>query len=122
MFEDLEIVELTHDIKKYNLKEGERGTIVEIYKEGKAYEVEFVAADGKTVTLLTLMPNDIRSTINRVECFSGVFNSPVDLFIASVNASAKYNISTDELRLKFNTSISKNGSVTEEFYHSPITL
>ena len=64
MFEELEIVELAHDLKEHNLKEGVRGTIVEIYKDGEAYEVEFVALDGRTTALLTLMPNDIRPAMN----------------------------------------------------------
>ena len=65
MFKELEIVELTHDIKNYNLKKGARGTIVEIYKNGKAYEVEFISLDEKTSTLIVLKPNDIRSTTNK---------------------------------------------------------
>jgi len=39
MFEELEIVELAQDIKEHNLKEGERGTIVEIYKDGNLIDV-----------------------------------------------------------------------------------
>ena len=66
MFKELEIVELTHNIKSHNLKEGTKGTIVEIYNDDKAYEVEFVAPDGKTIGLLTLMPNDIRPIMNKV--------------------------------------------------------
>lgn len=84
MFEELDIVELTHDIKKHNLKEGEKGTIVEVYKDGEAYEVEFVAPDGKTTILLTLMKNDIRSTINKDEYLFRGFNAPVYVSTASV--------------------------------------
>lgn len=117
MFKELEIVELAHDIEEYNLKEGIRGTIVEIYKDGKAYEVEFVAPDGKTIALLTLMPNDIRSTMNKAEYSSRVFNVPT----ASGTVSAEHNnISNDELR--FNMDISKNRAVTEEFHYPTVTL
>lgn len=61
MFKELEIVELAHDIKENKLKEGNRGTVVEIYKDGEAYEVEFISPDGKTSVLLTLSSVDIRS-------------------------------------------------------------
>ena len=65
MFKELDTVELTHDIKEYNLKEGDRGAIVEIYKNGEAFEVEFVSPNGRTIALLTLMPKDIRSMKNK---------------------------------------------------------
>lgn len=83
MFEELEVVELTHDIKERRLKEGERGTIVEIYNDGEAYEVEFVTPNGRTIALLTLMPTDIRSTLNKVEYFSHGINPPVSTSTAS---------------------------------------
>lgn len=67
MFDELEVVTLTHDIKDSNLKKGARGTVVEIYKNGKAYEVEFITAGAKKSTLLTLGPHDIRSISNKNE-------------------------------------------------------
>lgn len=57
---ELDTVVLTHNIKDYGLKEGDMGAIVQVYDNGKAYEVEFVTADGKTIALLTLEPSDIR--------------------------------------------------------------
>ncbi|MBI2611226.1 DUF4926 domain-containing protein [Candidatus Gottesmanbacteria bacterium] len=60
MFEELSIVELTKDLKEFNLAKGDTGTIVEIYDHGKAYEVEFVAKTGKTIALITLAPSDIK--------------------------------------------------------------
>ena len=57
---ELDTVVLTHDIKDYGLKEGDMGAVVQIYGDGKAFEVEFVTADGKTIALLTLEPSDIR--------------------------------------------------------------
>ena len=55
MFEELDTVELTRDVKEYGLKEGDMGAIVNIYNGGKAYEVEFVAPNGRTIALLTLI-------------------------------------------------------------------
>lgn len=119
MFEELEIVELTHDIKGHNLKEGERGTIVEIYKNGEAYEVEFIAPDGKTTALLTLMPNDIRPTIDKDEYLSHGSNVPIYLSTASGTVSAEHNIIKEELSFDLDTPKSK--ADTEEFrYPIPI--
>lgn len=60
MFDELETVVLTHDIKEYDLDEGDIGTVVHSYRGEKAVEVEFVAASGKTIALLTLTSKDIR--------------------------------------------------------------
>ncbi len=57
---ELDTVVLIHDIKEHGLKKGDMGAIVHEYKDGKAFEVEFVTADGKTVALLTLKSSDIR--------------------------------------------------------------
>lgn len=119
MFEELEVIELTHDIKEHNLKEGVRGTIVEIYKDGEAYEVEFITPDGKTSILLTLMPNDIRSAMNRGEYLYHGFNVPVYLSTASGTVSDKHNVSNEEW--SFNMDTPKSKADTEEFrYPVPI--
>ena len=60
MFDELDTVVLTHDISEYGLKRGDLGTVVHCYNDKKAMEVEFVAASGKTIALLTLIPQDIR--------------------------------------------------------------
>lgn len=60
MFEELDTVVLTHDIIEHALKAGDMGAVVTVYKDGEAYEVEFVTASGKTVALLTLTKKDIR--------------------------------------------------------------
>lgn len=63
MFEELDAVVLKSDIEKYGLKKGDIGTVVHIYDEGKALEVEFMAATGKTVAVLTLTPDDVRTMV-----------------------------------------------------------
>ncbi len=60
MIHELDTVVLTHDIPGHGLKMGDVGAVVHEYAEGKAYEVEFVTAEGKTVAVLTLTPEDIR--------------------------------------------------------------
>lgn len=61
MFDELSTVVLTHDIKDYGLAEGDIGIVVHVYHGEKELEVEFVAASGKTVALLTLTSKDVRS-------------------------------------------------------------
>lgn len=61
MFEELDTVVLARNIEKYGLKKGDIGVVVHVYDKGKALEVEFVDAEGKTVALLTLTTDDVRS-------------------------------------------------------------
>lgn len=60
MFDELDTVVLKSDIEKYGLKRGDIGTVVHVYDSGKAIEVEFITAEGKTVAVLTLTPDDVR--------------------------------------------------------------
>jgi hypothetical protein len=41
-------------------KKGDVGAVVHCYKNGKAFEVEFVTSGGETIALLTLTQKDIR--------------------------------------------------------------
>ena len=59
MFNLLDTVVLTRDIPKAGLCRGDLGAIVEVY-EADAFEVEFVAASGRTQALVTLMSQDVR--------------------------------------------------------------
>lgn len=75
MFREHDVVRLKHGVSAENpqgwpgmpstaLQAGILGTIVMVYENGPAdhaYEVEFVAADGSTVGLLTLAESDIES-------------------------------------------------------------
>ena len=60
MFDELDTVVLASDIKKYGLKRGDIGTVVHTYSDKEAVEAEFLTAEGETVAVLTLKPNDIR--------------------------------------------------------------
>ncbi len=60
MFSELDTVVLAHDLKVHNLTRGDVGTIVHCYADGKAYEVEFVTGEGKTIAVITLERSDIR--------------------------------------------------------------
>jgi Domain of unknown function (DUF4926) len=59
MFNVLDIVVLTRDIPDAGLRRGDLGAIVEVYGPN-AFDVEFVAASGRTQALVTLTADDIR--------------------------------------------------------------
>ncbi|NOZ06967.1 MAG: DUF4926 domain-containing protein [Chloroflexi bacterium] len=60
MVRELDTVVLAHNLKGYPLKTGDVGGVVYAYRNGKAFEVEFVAGDGETVAVVTLLESDIR--------------------------------------------------------------
>jgi hypothetical protein len=55
----LDTIVLDRDLPEHGLRKGDLGAIVEIY-EPDAFEVEFVAASGRTAALLTLTTRDVR--------------------------------------------------------------
>jgi len=59
MFNVLDTVVLTRDVAEAALRRGDLGSIVEVHGSD-AFEVEFVAASGRTQALITLTANDIR--------------------------------------------------------------
>ncbi|HBQ50886.1 DUF4926 domain-containing protein [Candidatus Daviesbacteria bacterium RIFCSPLOWO2_01_FULL_38_10] len=63
MFEELNTVVLKSDIKEYGLKKGDVGTVVHVYDNDKALEVEFIAATGKTIAVVTLTSDDVRTMV-----------------------------------------------------------
>ena len=60
MFNELDTVVLSHDLKELGLTRGDVGAVVHVYKNGKAFEVEFVTGEGKTIAVTTLTNTDIR--------------------------------------------------------------
>ena len=59
MFNVLDTVVLTRDIPDAGLRRGDLGAIVEVHGPN-AFDVEFVAASGRTQALVTLTADDIR--------------------------------------------------------------
>jgi hypothetical protein len=57
---EFDTVVLYHDIKEHNLTRGDVGAVVHVYENNKAYEVEFVTGEGKTIAVMTLTKDDIR--------------------------------------------------------------
>jgi len=58
--QSLDVVVLTRDLPAHDLRRGDLGTVVEQYRPD-SIGVEFVAASGRTLALVTLRPKDFRS-------------------------------------------------------------
>ena len=55
----LDSVTLARDLPEYNLSRGQVGTVVEILADGKAFEIEFSAPDGRTRESVALRSDQI---------------------------------------------------------------
>jgi hypothetical protein len=60
-----ERVVLTTAVPEVQLEPGDVGTIVHVYADGAAYEVEFVALDGHTTAVATLERGQVRPVTSR---------------------------------------------------------
>ena len=60
-----ERVVLTADIPKEGLTAGDVGTVVHVYRNGAAFEVEFVALDGETIAIATVERAHVRPAAHR---------------------------------------------------------
>ena len=60
----LDTVALTHDHLEAGLQKGDVGAVVEVLGQD-AYEVEFVAASGRTQALITLAASEVRALGDR---------------------------------------------------------
>lgn len=51
---------LTKDHPDYGLEAGDVGTVVHVYPDHEAFEVEFVTLTGETIAVITVERNDVR--------------------------------------------------------------
>ena len=65
MIREHDRVALTVAITEEGLEPGDVGTVVHIYRDGQAYEVEFVTLDGHTAAVVTLEGSQIRPVSRR---------------------------------------------------------
>jgi len=56
---DFDLAALKQDLPAKGLMAGDVGTVVFVYDHGQAYEVEFVAANGRTLAVQTLRADQI---------------------------------------------------------------
>ena len=57
---ELDRVVLTEPIPAEGLEAGDVGTVVHVYRDGRAFEVEFTTLDGKTAAVVTVETSDVR--------------------------------------------------------------
>lgn len=65
MIKEHDQVVLTTNIPKDGLEAGDVGTVVHIYQDDLAYEVEFITLKGDTFTVVTLETTQVRPISNR---------------------------------------------------------
>ena len=59
MIKEQEIVVLTEDLDD-GMRAGDVGTVVHVYPDGDAFEIEFMTFTGQTAAVLTVRPAQIR--------------------------------------------------------------
>jgi hypothetical protein len=65
MIKEHERVVLTTAVPDHGLEPGDVGTVVHVYKDGEAYEVEFVTLDGHTAAVVTIEASQLRPVSKR---------------------------------------------------------
>ena len=65
MIQEHERVALSRGVPEQGLEADDVGTVVHVYKGGKAFEVEFVALNGQTVLVATLPASSVRPVTSR---------------------------------------------------------
>jgi hypothetical protein len=56
---------LTTLVPAAGLEPGDVGTVVHVYRDGQAYEVEFLALDGHTAAVVTVEASQVRPVTRR---------------------------------------------------------
>lgn len=65
MIKEHDRIVLKTPIPAEGLEDGDVGTVVHVYKDGQAYEVEFVTLDGHTAAVVTLEASQVRPVSRR---------------------------------------------------------
>jgi ATP-dependent exoDNAse (exonuclease V) alpha subunit len=60
MFSEHDRIVLSAPLPRLQLVPGDVGTIVHVYRDGQAYEVEFVMVDGRTAAVATVEASQVR--------------------------------------------------------------
>lgn len=60
MINEHDRVVLVIDVPTEDLVAGDVGTVVHVYRDGEAYEVEFFTLEGKTAAVVTLEVSQVR--------------------------------------------------------------
>ncbi len=60
-----ERVILTTDLSQHRLAAGDVGTVVHVYDDAAAFEVEFIALDGTSIAIVTVEKQQVRKILAR---------------------------------------------------------
>ena len=76
MIRELDRVVLTGAVPSEGLVTGDVGTVVHVYEDGKAFEVEFMTLDGQTAAVATVEASSVRPVTGREITHSREFTAP----------------------------------------------
>ena len=65
MIKEHERVVLKTDVPAEKLRAGDVGTVLHVYSDGKAFEVEFTTLDGRTAAVATVEAAGVRPVTSR---------------------------------------------------------
>ncbi len=65
MINEHDRVVLVTGVPAAGIEAGDVGTVIHVYKDGKAYEVEFLTLGGQTAAVATLEDSQVRPVNNR---------------------------------------------------------
>ena len=65
MIREHDRVVLKTPVSAEGLEAGDVGAVVHVYRDGQAYEVEFVTLDGRTAAIVTLEADQVRPVHER---------------------------------------------------------
>lgn len=65
MIKELDSVVLTSAVPAEGLEPGDVGTVVHVYQDGQAFEVEFMTLDGETAAVATVEASQVRPVTGR---------------------------------------------------------
>ena len=65
MIKEHERVVLKTAVSAEGLEAGDVGTVVHVYRDGRAYEVEFTTLEGKTAAVVTVESSQVRPVNKR---------------------------------------------------------
>ena len=65
MIHELDRVVLTAPVPAERLECGDVGTVIHVYADGKAFEIEFIPLDGQTAAVATVEASAVRPVTSR---------------------------------------------------------
>jgi hypothetical protein len=65
MLKEHDRIVLTAPVPNERLENGDVGTVVHVYADGKAFEIEFMTLDGQTAAVVTVEASAVRPVTDR---------------------------------------------------------